>query len=130
LTFKEGILEAKATAGDTHHDFDRWQLVKPDDDHKSSPSKEEIERMVQELEGYNLNVVNDAPVARSTAKNDLELYAYNLKSLMDNELAGKFDPADNRKLGAAVDKTIFRLDSDGLHNASKKEDNQAEGLWE
>ena len=84
---------------------------------KDRLSKQEIERMVQEAEKY--KAVNEAAAARMNTRNGLESYAYNLKTLMDDELATKLDPVDKRKLESAVDETICWLDR--LHLASMNE---------
>jgi len=77
-------------------------------------SKEEIECMVQEAERH-----KDATAARISAKTHLESYAYNLKTLMDDDLASKFDIADKNKLEASVNGTNFWIGV--FPNASKKE---------
>jgi len=83
-------------------------------DIKDCLSKEEIEYMVQEAKRH-----KEAASARISAKTDLESYAYNLKTLMDDDLASKFDTADKSKLEAAVNGTNFWIGV--FPNASKKE---------
>jgi heat shock protein 1/8 len=103
---------------------------------KGRLSKEEIERMVNEAEKYKgklcfpccsrrdadhfATAEDEAAAARIAAKNGLESYAYNLRNSMNDEkLAGKFDPADQKKLEAAVTETISWLDAS--QEASKEE---------
>jgi len=90
---------------------------------KGRLSKEEIERMVANAEKYK-NEDNEAELrmsaSRISAKNDLELYAYNLRNLtQDEKLAEKFDPADKTKLDDAISEAIKWLDVSA--EASKEE---------
>ncbi|KAF8896140.1 heat shock protein 70 family [Infundibulicybe gibba] len=71
-------------------------------------SKGEIERMVEEAKEYKAE--DEAAAARSTAKNDLELYANNLRDSIENA---------KTKLEAAVYHTIQWLD--GSPEGSKEE---------
>ncbi|KAF9645117.1 heat shock cognate 70 [Thelephora ganbajun] len=85
---------------------------------KGRLSKEEIERMVSEAEKYKAE--DEAAGARIASKNGLESYAYNLRnSINDEKLAGKFDPADKKKLETAVSEAISWLDNS--QEASKEE---------
>jgi len=85
---------------------------------KGRLSKEEIERMVSEAEKYKAE--DEAASARITAKNGLESYAYNLRnSINDEKLAGKFEPADKKKLEDSVNEAISWLDNS--QEASKEE---------
>ena len=85
---------------------------------KGRLSKEEIERMVNEAEKYKSE--DEAATARIAAKNGLESYAYNLRnSINDEKLAGKFEPADKKKLEDSVNEAISWLDNS--HEASKEE---------
>jgi len=85
---------------------------------KGRLSKEEIERMVDEAEKYKAE--DEAATARIAAKNGLESYSYNLRnSINDEKLAGKFDPADKKKLEDAVNEAISWLDNS--QEASKEE---------
>jgi L1 cell adhesion molecule like protein len=85
---------------------------------KGRLSKEEIERMVNDAEKYKEE--DDAAAARIQAKNGLESYSYNLRNtLNDEQLAGKFDPADKSKLETAVNEAISWLDNS--QEASKDE---------
>ena len=109
---------------------------------KGRLSKEEIERMVQEAEKYKgkSNVIpsltitkppfsaeDEAAASRITAKNGLESYAYNLRnSLNDEQLAGKFDPADKSKLESAVNETISWLDASQEGSKEEYEEKQKE----
>jgi heat shock protein 1/8 len=85
---------------------------------KGRLSKEEIERMVSEAEKYKTE--DEAASARIASKNGLESYSYNLRnSINDEKLAGKFDPADKKKLEDAVNEAISWLDNS--QEASKEE---------
>ncbi|KAL4068054.1 heat shock cognate 70 [Scleroderma citrinum] len=85
---------------------------------KGRLSKEEIERMVSEAEKYKAE--DEAAAARIQAKNGLESYAYNIRnSLNDENLSGKFDPADKSRLETAINEAISWLDSS--QEASKEE---------
>jgi L1 cell adhesion molecule like protein len=85
---------------------------------KGRLSKEEIERMVSEAEKYKAE--DEAAGARIAAKNGLESYAYNLRnSINDEKLAGKFDPAEKKKLEDSVNDAIHWLDNS--QEASKEE---------
>ncbi|RPD66342.1 heat shock protein HSS1 [Lentinus tigrinus ALCF2SS1-7] len=92
---------------------------------KGRLSKEEIERMVSEAEKYK---AEDAEAtARIAAKNGLESYSYNLRnSLSDEKLAGKFDPADKKKLEDAVNEAISWLDSSQEASKEEYEEHQKE----
>jgi heat shock protein 1/8 len=92
---------------------------------KGRLSKEEIDRMVSEAEKYKAE--DEAAAARITAKNGLESYAYNLRnSLNDEQLAGKFDPADKAKLKTAVDDAIAWLDNSQEGSKDEYESKQKE----
>ena len=109
---------------------------------KGRLSKEEIERMVQDAEKYKgeFDVISfvvitkppflaedEAAASRITAKNGLESYAYNLRnSLNDEQLAGKFDPADKSKLESAVNDTISWLDASQEGSKEEYEEKQKE----
>jgi L1 cell adhesion molecule like protein len=85
---------------------------------KGRLSKEEIERMVSEAEKYKSE--DEAASARISSKNGLESYSYNLRnSINDEKLAGKFDPADKKKLEDAVNEAISWLENS--QEASKEE---------
>ncbi|KAJ8468711.1 hypothetical protein ONZ51_g9466 [Trametes cubensis] len=92
---------------------------------KGRLSKEEIERMVNEAEKYKAE--DEAAAARITSRNALESYAYNLRnSLTDEKLAGKFDPADKKKLEDAVNETISWLDNSQEASKEEYEEHQKE----
>jgi len=84
---------------------------------KGRLSKEDIERMVQEAEKYKSE--DEAALARITAKNGLESYAYNVRNSVEGDLADKLDPADKDKVLAAVKETTEWLD--GAAEASTEE---------
>merc|ERR1712093_38277 len=78
---------------------------------KGRLSKEDIERMVQEAEKYKSE--DEAALARITAKNGLESYAYNVRNSVEGDLA------DKDKVLAAVKETTEWLD--GAAEASTEE---------
>jgi len=81
--------------------------------------------MVAEAEKYKAE--DEAAASRITAKNGLESYAYNLRnSLNDEQLAGKFDPADKTKLETAVNETIQWLDASQEGSKEEYEEKQKE----
>jgi heat shock protein 1/8 len=85
---------------------------------KGRLSKEEIERMVSQAEKYKSE--DAAASARIVAKNGLKSYSYNLwNSINDENLAGKFEPADKKKLEEAVNEALSWLNNS--QEASKEE---------
>ncbi|KAJ6452425.1 heat shock cognate 70 [Mycena sanguinolenta] len=92
---------------------------------RGRPSKEEIERMVEEAKKYKAE--DEAAAARIASKNALESYAYNLRnSLTDDQLSGKFDSADKSKLEAAVNEAIKWLDASQAASKEEYEEKQKE----
>ena len=70
---------------------------------------------------------DEAAVARITAKNALESYAYNLRNtLNDTKLADKFQPADKEALEKAVEETIRWLDNSQEASQEEYEGKQKE----
>ena len=85
---------------------------------KGRLSKEEVERMIGEAEKYKAE--DEAVLARISAKNGIESYAYSLRnSINDSKLSDKFGAADKKKLQDAVNETISWLEN--LQEASKEE---------
>jgi heat shock protein 1/8 len=85
---------------------------------KGRLSKEEIERMVSQAEKYKSE--DEAASARIVAKNCLKSYSCNLwNSINDENLAGKVEPADKKKLEDAVNEALSWLDNS--QEASKEE---------
>jgi len=85
---------------------------------KGRLSSDQIEKMVSDAEKYK----DDDKVQRDRveAKNQLENYAYTLRSsLSDEALAGKLPAEDKSKLNAALDSTLAWLDT---HQGAKKEE--------
>ena len=73
---------------------------------KGRLSKEEIERMINEAEKYKAR--DRAAGARITAKSDLEPHRHDPRnSINDDELAGKFEPADMKKLEDAINELVL-----------------------
>ncbi|KAF8343979.1 heat shock protein SSA1 [Cantharellus anzutake] len=92
---------------------------------KGHLSKEEIDRMVSEAEKYKQEDEDEA--ARSSAKNGLESYAYNLRnSIQDEKLADKFGAADKEKLGKAIKEAISWLDVSQEASTEEYEERQKE----
>jgi len=88
-------------------------------------SKQEIERMINEAEKYKAE--DEAAGARIAAKNGLESYAYNLRnSINDEKLAGKFDPADKKKLEDSVNEAISWLSDSQEASMKEYEERQKE----
>ncbi|KAF8547459.1 heat shock protein 70, partial [Imleria badia] len=100
--------------------LDGSQQASKEDNDKDRLSKKEIECMVSEAKKYKAEDEAAAQAARILAKNDLESYAYNLRSsLTDEKVADKFDVADKAKLELAVGNVIAWLDDS--QQASKEE---------
>ena len=73
---------------------------------KGRLSKEEIERMINEAEKYKAR--DRAAVARITAKSDLEPHRHDPRnSINDDELSGKFEPVDMKKLEDAINELVL-----------------------
>ncbi|KAG9049220.1 70-kilodalton heat shock protein [Tulasnella sp. UAMH 9824] len=85
---------------------------------KGRLSKEEIERMINDAKKYKAE--DDAAAARTSAKNGLESYAYNLSnSLNDQNLWDKCAAGDKEILENAVNEAISWLDAS--QDAAKEE---------
>jgi L1 cell adhesion molecule like protein len=76
--------------------------------------KEEIERMVQDVQG-----LGRSDCLSHYRQERPRLVCLQRNTLTDDKLASKFDPADKTKLQSAVDETITWLD--GSQEASKGE---------
>ncbi|TYG40868.1 hypothetical protein ES288_D12G128400v1 [Gossypium darwinii] len=88
---------------------------------KGRLSKEEIERMVQEVERY--RVEDELVKKKVEAKNALENYAYNMRNtIKDDKIGGKLDPSDKGKMEKAIDETIEWLDRNQLAEVDELED--------
>jgi len=85
---------------------------------KGRLSKEDIERMVNEAERYKNE--DEQQRERVSAKNNLESYAFNMKSTVDDEkLKDKISEGDRKKILDACQETIRWLD--GNQTAEKEE---------
>jgi len=88
---------------------------------KGRLSQEQIDKMVKDAEKYKDDDVQQRE--RIEAKNQLENYAYTIRSsLQDENLAGKLQEADKSKLNGVVDQTLSWLDQ---HQAAAKEEFEA-----
>ncbi|XP_041428838.1 heat shock 70 kDa protein-like [Xenopus laevis] len=85
---------------------------------KGRLSKEDIEKMVQEAEKYKAD--DDAQRERVDAKNALESYAFNLKSMVEDEnVKGKISDEDKRTISEKCTRVISWLENNQL--AEKEE---------
>ncbi|EFJ22627.1 hypothetical protein SELMODRAFT_443126 [Selaginella moellendorffii] len=92
---------------------------------KGRLSKEEISKLVQEAEKFKAE--DDEARKKIDARNALENYAYNMRNtLRDDNVAGKLDPADKKKIEEAINKTIEWLDANQLAEVEELEDKQKE----
>jgi len=88
---------------------------------KGRLSQEQIDKMVKDAEKYKDD--DSKQRERIEAKNQLENYAYTIRSsLQDENIAGKLAEADKTKLNSAVDSTLSWLDQ---HQAAGKEEFEA-----
>ncbi|WP_168406879.1 Hsp70 family protein, partial [Acinetobacter indicus] len=72
---------------------------------KGRPSKEEIEKMVQEAERYKSE--DEEHKKKVDAKNALENYAYNMRNtIKDDKIASKLPAEDKKKIEDAVEGAI------------------------
>jgi len=85
---------------------------------KGRLSQEQIEKMVRDAERFKDD--DSKQKERIESKNQLENYAYTIRSsLQDENVAGKLSQDDKTKLNGVVDSTLSWLDS---HQASTKEE--------
>jgi len=85
---------------------------------KGRLSQEEIDKMVKDAEKYKDE--DSKQKERIESKNQLENYAYTIRSsLQDESLAAKLSADDKAKLNSAVDSTLSWLDT---HQASTKDE--------
>ncbi|XP_069842493.1 heat shock 70 kDa protein-like [Dendropsophus ebraccatus] len=85
---------------------------------KGRLGKEEIEKMVQDAERYKAD--DDAQREKIAAKNSLEAYAFNIKSMVEDEnLKGKTSEEDKRVISQKCKETISWLENNQL--AEKEE---------
>jgi L1 cell adhesion molecule like protein len=85
---------------------------------KGRLSQEQIDKMVKDAERYKDE--DNKQKERIEAKNQLENYAYTIRSsLQDEALAGKLSEEDKAKLNSAVDSTLSWLDT---HQGSTKDE--------
>lgn len=88
---------------------------------KGRLSKEEIEKMVQEAEKYKSE--DEEHTKKVESKNALENYAYNMRNtIRDDNVAGKLDPADKKKIEDAVEETVTWLDANQLGETDEFDD--------
>merc|ERR1719264_1215320 len=77
---------------------------------KGRLSKEDIEKMVNDAEKYKKD--DEAAADRIRAKNDLESYAYQMKTTMNEEkIKEKIDEADKKKVEEQCEEVISWLDN-------------------
>uniref|UniRef100_A0A803JLU6 Heat shock 70 kDa protein n=1 Tax=Xenopus tropicalis TaxID=8364 RepID=A0A803JLU6_XENTR len=80
---------------------------------KGRLSKEDIEKMVQEAERYKAD--DDAQREKIDAKNSLESYAFNLKSMVEDEnMKGKISEGDKRIISEKCTQIISWLENNQL----------------
>ncbi|XP_040298419.1 heat shock 70 kDa protein-like [Bufo bufo] len=80
---------------------------------KGRLSKEEIEKMVQDAEKYKAD--DDDQREKITAKNSLESYAFNIKSMVEDEnMKGKISDEDKRAISDKCKETIAWLENNQL----------------
>jgi len=88
---------------------------------KGRLSQEQIEKMVREAENYKDE--DNKQRERIEAKNQLENYAYTIRSsLQDEAVSGKLSSDDKTKLNGVVDSTLSWLDT---HQSASKEEFEA-----
>jgi len=88
---------------------------------KGRLSQDQIDKMVKEAEKYKDD--DQKQRERIESKNQLENYAYSIRSsLQDEALAGKLSEDDKAKLNAAVDSALSWLDT---HQGGNKEEFEA-----
>jgi L1 cell adhesion molecule like protein len=88
---------------------------------KGRLSQDQIDKMVKDAEKYKEE--DNKQKERIEAKNQLENYAYTIRSsLQDESLAGKLSADDKAKLNSAVDSAISWLDT---HQGSTKDEFEA-----
>jgi heat shock protein 1/8 len=86
--------------------------------YKDSLSTEDIHRMIQDAEKY--EVEDDKYRKKVRAKEALENYAYKMRSIVnDKEIGGKLDAAGKEKIEAAIKQVIHWLD--GIQDAEANE---------
>jgi len=89
---------------------------------KGRLSQDQIDKMVRDAEKYKDD--DQKQRERIEAKNQLENYAYTIRSsLQDETLAGKLSEDDKGKLNSAVDAALSWLDT---HQGATKEEYEAE----
>ncbi|XP_063287449.1 heat shock 70 kDa protein-like isoform X1 [Pelobates fuscus] len=85
---------------------------------KGRLSKEDIEKMVQDAEKYKAD--DDAQREKISAKNSLESYVYNIKSMVEDEnMKGKLSEDDKKTISEKCQQIISWLESNQL--AEKEE---------
>ncbi|KAM4696207.1 heat shock 70 kDa protein-like [Rhinophrynus dorsalis] len=85
---------------------------------KGRLSKEDIEKMVQEAEKYKAD--DDAQREKISAKNALESYAFNIKSMVEDEnMKGKISEDDKKTISEKCNQVLSWLDNNQL--AEKEE---------
>jgi len=85
---------------------------------KGRLSKEDIDRMLAEAEKYKKQ--DEEETERITSRNSFESYAYNLRNTLNDEnVKGKFDPADKSRLEKVINEKIQWLE--GNQTATKEE---------
>nr|UYI58176.1 HSP70 [Rana dybowskii] len=80
---------------------------------KGRLSKEEIEKMVQDAEKYKVD--DDAQREKIAAKNSLESYAFNIKSMVEDEnMKGKISEEEKKLISEKCTETIGWLENNQL----------------
>merc|ERR1712181_60921 len=92
---------------------------------KVIPSKEDIEKMVNEAEKYKAE--DEKQRDRISAKNGLESYCFNMKSTMDEEkVKSAISDSDKKKIEEKCDECIKWLDANQMGEKDEYEDKQKE----
>jgi len=87
---------------------------------KGRLSQKEIDEMLRKAE--EMKGEDEALLARVTAKNELESYAYQIKGTLDDpNVAGKLDAADKESLKTKVDEIITWVESNAQADKSEFE---------
>ncbi|XP_010274956.1 PREDICTED: heat shock 70 kDa protein-like [Nelumbo nucifera] len=88
---------------------------------KGRLSKEEIEKMVKDVERYKAE--DEQVEKKAEAKNPLENYAYNMRNAVEDEkFFGKLDPANKQRIEKAIDEALDWLDKNQLAEVDELED--------
>ncbi|KAL0485643.1 HSP70 [Acrasis kona] len=110
------------TAKDTSSGKTNQITITNDKGRLSQKDIDEMLRKADEMKGE-----DEANLARATAKNGLESYAYQLRNTLDDpNVGGKLEGGDKDKLKSKVDEVISWLDGHGTADKSEYEAKQKE----